>query len=686
MQFGFGEYLEGLTILLVTVGACSAAAWLLTRRWLGHLRGASLAAAFGTIATTTTILVHLVPGALGILNRATVPAFALLVLLTAVAATRRPAAAPDRDDLPEPPEPMLSRVLAAVAILTVSACAVAIEYKLTGRLLTGQDTTNFQVPTVARWLQSDSVWGLNQFVPGYSNATYPQHGNLLILALVLPFDRPFVAILAAAPYYALAVLVVYALGRELGAPRSSALLAAACFGALPQLADVGLKGTLNDAPTAALLGVGMLFLLRHHRSGRRPELLLAALALGLAAGMKWYGLLYAAAVFGVWLVAGLVARRPWRPRAVEAGQVVAVAGLAGGFWFVRNWVETGNPLFPVKVAPFGVTVFDAPPDRIRELGGFTLLDYAGDPAVWTEYLVPTFRDDFGLPAVGLVLGALAASVAALRRPRQGAVLAVTATALLLMLLYAATPYSAFGPEGRPVLATASTRYGIPALLAAAGATAWVVWRSGRLRHVLELALLLAVLHGLWSGFPDLRARTLVLGAVVALAAAAAIAYLDRRGVPRPRPAVATAVAIVALVAVTAVGDRMRSRYESDTYAAVDPVYGALLDAAPAGGRVAVAGVFPLTGVSAILPAMGPSLNNEVDYLGFFDDDFLTAYRAPETFAAALERGGYDLLLIGRGQSPQGPVSEESWARAAGWVPVVASPGMALLRRRSSAQP
>ena len=31
----------------------------------------------------------------------------------------------------------------------------------------------------------------------------------------------------------------------------------------------------------------------------------------------------------------------------------------------RNWVESGNPVFPVKLEVAGVTIFDAPYDRVR---------------------------------------------------------------------------------------------------------------------------------------------------------------------------------------------------------------------------------------------------------------------------------------------------------------------------------
>ena len=75
---------------------------------------------------------------------------------------------------------------------------------LAGAPITSIDAQNFQVPIVARWLQGDSLWGLHQFIADYSNATYPQNGNLLVAVVMLPFDSAFLARLVAAPYWALA--------------------------------------------------------------------------------------------------------------------------------------------------------------------------------------------------------------------------------------------------------------------------------------------------------------------------------------------------------------------------------------------------------------------------------------------------------------------------------------------------
>jgi 4-amino-4-deoxy-L-arabinose transferase-like glycosyltransferase len=675
VSFGLGAYIGGVAMLAFVLGSAFAAAYLITRRALPELAGPPRWLALATVTTAAVIAVHLVPGALGVLTRGTVIASAAVLLAVSVGLCRHGSwVEGDPDPIPDAPDTSISRLLAAVALGAVAVGALAVVVKIAGLPPAGVDATNFQIPTVGRWLQNDTVWGLHQFLPGYSNATYPQHGNLLMLALVMPFDRPFLAPLSALPFYPLGMLAVYALGRELRVPAGTAVLGAAVAAAIPVATVVSVRSAVTDMPCTALLIIGTLFLLRQHRTGARSDLVLAGLALGLSAGIKWYGVWYAVAAGAVWATGQLLARERWRRVAVQAGLLTAVALLAGGFWLVRNWVETGNPVFPVKVAIGGLTLFDAAPDHVREQGGFTLVHYATDLDVWRHYLWPIFRGDFNWPALVASVGLLGALGLAAWRRRLEAV-AVGVLTLLLLGLYAVTPYSAFGPENMPILAGSSTRYALPALFIAAALTGWAVVRTGRARTVLEAALVLAVLLGLRSAYEDLGATDLVKGAgVVAVAAAGAV--LAVRLTPVGRSALAAAVLVVTLAA----GDHLRDRYEDGSYAGYDPVYGALERAAPDDRSVAFVGLFPIREISYTLPAMGPTLGNDVSYLGEFRDDYLRAFETEAPMVDALQRGGYDFVLVGRGQQPAGPVESEQWVRRAGYRPVAASPDLALFAR------
>jgi hypothetical protein len=658
--FPLGDLLGGLVFLAAVLGACGRVAVVLQRRALGHLRGAPRWLAVATLWTAAVCLVHLLPGALGLLSRTAVAGAALTILVAATAASRHtpPSGGADREGT--------SLVGGALAI-AVAACAVAIVARQVGHEPLGQDTTNFQIPVAARWLQTQSLWGLHQWVPDYMSATYPQNGNVLLLATILPFERPFLATLVSPVFYGVCLLAVYALARELRAPRGAAMTAAGAMGAMPQMMDLGLQGAVTDAPAAALLAIGGLFLLRQHRDGHCGELLLAGLALGLAAGTKWYGIPFAMGIAAIWVIARLVQRAHGRRVLADAAALAALGALGGGFWLARNWVRTGNPLFPVDVSPLGVTLFAAPPDRVRETTGFTLLDYAGDLDIWRGFIGPAFAQQFGLPGLALGVGAVAAVVTGWRR-RRWDVLAVVAGGVLLALMYAATPYSAWGPPDHPVNLDSSTRYGIPALAGCAAALAWALGQAGRARTPIEAVVAATALAGLAKGLTDVPASTVGLACLAVLAALAAARRLPRGAI------VAIAVTTVLIGALVA-----RQRAVDSWYGGADPSYATIERLEPSGGRVAIAGAFAPTGVSPVLPAMGPTLGNRVDRLAATREHYLRRYASAAGLTAALRRGAYDLVLVGRANRPP----EEAWVRAAGYEEVVSSPQMVLLRRRDA---
>jgi hypothetical protein len=136
-----------------------------------------------------------------------------------------------------------------------------------------------------------------------------------------------------------------------------------------------------------------------------------------------------------------------------------------------------------------------------------------------------------------------------------------------------------------------------------------------------------------------------------------------------------ALALVAAIAGIAL---VRDTYDITPYTSADPTLAYLVDQAPDGHRVGLAGVWSPSGISPVLPAFGPRLGNRVAFLGPFKDHLLQPETDPERFKDRLD--GYDLLVVGRGITPAGPVPEEQWAQAAGFEPVVASDRLALYKR------
>jgi hypothetical protein len=110
-----------------------------------------------------------------------------------------------------------------------------------------------------------------------------------------------------------------------------------------------------DVPMTFALLAGLLLLDRAWRESnqadRNRSLMLAALSFGAAAGTKSVGLMFG---LGPMLLVLWSARRSWT--AMSGCVVGAIVG--GSYWYIRNWVQMGNPVYPLKISLGGRMLFD----------------------------------------------------------------------------------------------------------------------------------------------------------------------------------------------------------------------------------------------------------------------------------------------------------------------------------------
>jgi len=675
----FADFLAGTALFTAMLAAVGAATALIVRRRLAHLDRLARAMASIVIGTAVLIAVHLIPLMLTILSRGTV--LAACAIAVGIAALVRPvagpAAAPDSPLEPIAPSSRVAWALALTASAFAALAALADLARWAGDELVGVDPLTFHLPNVARWIQTGSVWQIDQFVPLLAHGDYPHNGDVVLLSTVLPWHNDFLVRLPITFFLATAALAVYAVARELRAPRAASVLAAAAAVSLPVVGVATIPRALPDSLMWTTFACGALFLLRHERTGRRSDLVLAGVALGIACGTKWYGVSSVAVVVGVWAAARLVAA--WRGGAgASIGRALTDALLVGGLtlggivvWLARNWALSDNPLFPLKVAPFGLTLFDAPRDVIRDQVGFTIADYAGDPHILRQ-LAGEMVQGLGLIPIVCALAIAAVAVLARRRGGRGdaAVVLVAAAAVVLALVYVITPATALGVKGDPSLANANTRYAVPALLLAVTVVAWVAGRLPRVPALaLQGALALAALHGAYKGYELQGAKDVVLGGTAVAAIGGGAWVLWRLRSERP---VLVAAGVAAALAGLAAGHRIEQRVNDGRYLGGDPAIDVVLKTAPTGRRIGLAADWTVAGLTPIWPSFGTRLGNEVEFVGHFVDGFLTPYATKTGFQEALERGRYDLLVVGRGFFPPQDTPEQRWALEAGWRSIVLS--------------
>ncbi len=713
------NYLLGLLDLALVFGGVGAVSWLCVSRRAPDLTGAERVSAFGLVFCAALILVHLLPAMLGVLGRTAV-LVALAALLAASlriprsrAVIRAPAGAQTRGAMGSPTSVAAGDVgsralaagawaLAAIALGALGAYTLNYLRHNASAPVIELDALTFHLPNVARWIQTGSVWRVDQFNPDLAQGNYPQNGDFVLLSLVLPFRNDAFVRLAMYPLLALAGTSVYALARELRARAPAALLASALVLALPAVMQSAVQNLQTDLLLVFAFPAGLLFLARHAREPRRHELALAGLGLGLAFGTKWYAVPGVGVVIALWFAAILRGGCGWSRGMRDALLLCATTLLAGGFWLLRNLVVSGNPVFPAKIAPLGVTIFDAPRDTLRERIGFTVGSYLDDPHVLVHSVVPGLRVALGISGLVAAFGALAVVVLAvlrtMRRRDAGrnvapeiVVAAVAALALALTAIYIITPDTADGPPGHPLLVAANARYLVPAVICAAVTVAWLCRLWARAGPLLELAVLVCVLDGIARSFGSAatvgaRAKVLGVGILVAAVAAATRWGLQRTWpvggaarLLRSRARALIAIAAMLMVVAGVGGELLQRRFNHQRYAGYDAAITWLTVHAPTGHRVGLVGSWSVQGLAPVFPAFGPRLRNVVIYVGLADHSLLRVFNRFSLFAAAVHRGRYDLLLVGRGLTPSAAVPEQAWVRQLGYLEVASSPRLVLYR-------
>jgi hypothetical protein len=517
--------------------------------------------------------------------------------------------------------------------------------------MTGFDSTWYHGPFAAGFFQSGNTIELHFIAPQFLAWFYPANGEIFHAVGMLAFGRDVLSPLLNIGWFAGCLLASWCIGRPYRvAPWSLALGAIAL--SIPALSDQAGEAR-NDI-------VGIFFLLAAvaiavNAWGARSEgeralsagaLAVIGLAVGLAAGTKLNFLLPAAV-----LVVGLavIAPRGARRRAFVIAGLGALAG--GGYWYLRNLVQSGNPL--PWVDSLGPISLLAPGQALGGREAHSVLGYLTDATVWSDWFLPGLHAGlwFLWPLLGVA--ALAGLILCLipsggdREPsfaRLGRVSWISTDRVLPLaalvglataLAWLVAPTSASGPDGMPRGFESGLRYLAPAL-------------------VLGLVLLPAA--------PILRER------LARIASAARRSPVVAQGDTSANPqrgdagrAWVVMMGLVALVVAVVLGYPVQRHYLDGRYA--DPSFTTPgLNAAFAWARD-VSGSRIATTSTRQYPLFGTDLSNRVAFVG--ERRPHGGFEAPKTCSAYrefLNAGDYDYVVASKDREEPGKAAYPPQAR------------------------
>lgn len=620
---GAARYALGtLELAAFLLGVVSAGRAL--RQWLvPGWRGPHAVLASAVLALTTACVTLQLLGAAGLLREVPVVVAGLLL---AAATGRQGLRAGPITGFPWP-RAVPWRLAATVALLAALAAVWAVEVR--GVVLHGVldvDSLTYHLPFAQEWAQTHRVGPLVHVAPGTPVQYYPGNDELLRASGILAYGRDLLGPYLNVAWLALLVLAATALGlrrhRVLGTVATVVVLAGG-----PLVAKFLPGGAMSDiASLAAVLAMAAL-LLEAFDTDSRGGLVVAGAAAGLAVGTK----LTVLPLLGVLTLALLLVKElRWR------GWLGFAAGLCvpALFWYVRDLVLTSSPV------PFlAVPGLPSPSYSLFDTYDQSVLHYATDSRVVKDVYVTQAYQVLGpawwllvvLAVVGVLLGLRAA---------QPVFKVLGGSSLVGGLVYLATPTTAGGPEGRPLLFAVDLRYALPFLVLAVCLVPLTL--TGRKALAAEVVLSLgavATLLAPWrlTADNDQQLTTTVaaglLGAVAVL-----VALHSGRVLPvLSRPA-AGGLAVLAAAALYPLVDLAEDRAYAD-------------DRSPASYRqlrategLAVA----VTGNLRISPYTGRTLGNRVHYLAVVTSDGgFEDFRDCRAWRAAVVREHPDVVVVDR---------------------------------------
>ncbi len=246
----------------------------------------------------------------------------------------------------------------------------------------GWDNLNYHFTFPVEWLKHANLDTPITINDDPSPTYYPINGSLWYLWLIFPFRSVFIADLGQLPFFVLGFLSVYNISRKLDLKKELCFYAAGLFVLIPNFFKQ-LQVAYVDVIVGALLLVCLNYLFSFEKKLLFRDFLLFSISLGLLIGVKTTALPFSILLIAPFLYICL-------RNIKKVGKYILVFMILiialGGFSYLRNFMQTGNPLFPLDFKLFGNTVLKGVMDMPTYRAHFVIRDYSLYKALFHEGL------------------------------------------------------------------------------------------------------------------------------------------------------------------------------------------------------------------------------------------------------------------------------------------------------------
>lgn len=215
----------------------------------------------------------------------------------------------------------------------------------------GTDSYMYHLYYPAAWIQEERI--ARHTLIGLFPEYYPIFGELLFGVFMLPMNNSSCAGFLQLISLAMGCCACTALGGRLGFPRKYGLMAGLLFAGTSMVQMNTLMAYTDTLNAVYCLG-GFLFMVMAFQENKNFLFLFSGVLFGLSASIKPLGLLWSPVIAFVFL---MVLWGIWKSSWKKILLFTVAAFVTAITFYLPNWLETGNPFFPQKVAIGPLVIF-----------------------------------------------------------------------------------------------------------------------------------------------------------------------------------------------------------------------------------------------------------------------------------------------------------------------------------------
>lgn len=434
-----------MLILIAEVIIVILSSWLLTKRYFDRSLFSELILVWFILFFAQIVLVELILGIIGRLYYFNVFMAHLLIFAISVLFCFKKI----KPEFLKPDiEPFIKSNLLLFAFSIFSAFFIVKSFSNLVNPVLSPDSLQYHLVFPAAWITNGNlnnpffVFGASPIVnPGSletgSLSYYPINAQLFFTWLMLPLRNAFLADLGEAPFYIIGIITVYAILKRYGVNRTLALLSGFLWVLIPNIFKQLRTASQIDIICSVLFLLVFYTVLLLKQDFRFRNALLFGISVGFLVGTKIINFVWLVAFlpFSCYLLfKGAKESKCTMSRGLSfLGIITSMIILFGGFMYIKNYLFTGNPLFPVSLKVFGKTIFNGLLDNT----GYKIQIASGDNFNLMKIL---FKEGLGVQFLALILPCTFLPIFFYRRLKTkvqpfGEYLLLFVTPLLMLILY-----------------------------------------------------------------------------------------------------------------------------------------------------------------------------------------------------------------------------------------------------------